>query len=1574
MSRPDLHDELRERLLDRLEQREYASLQWGFVNGAFTEDELDDEARALLEQEEASSGIPTTLTGDELWTGLESRGLLLPLPGGGTQGRRLRTRFAETVRLLFHLRQLFPGREWFDSPTLVSDYRLLRKPRLYPRRHLGADDVLARLQAEYRLTLSPIMRNALRALIGLKVLSEFQMEATARILGARHQDVNQGTIVCAGTGTGKTLAFYLPCFTEIAGLVRRDQFTTYCIALYPRNELLKDQFQTAYANARLLDSLVARPMRLAAFYGGTPGLENIRRMREGKPDLQKGDWRQQAQGYVCPYLRCPRCRGELLWRRVDLQQEVEQLYCAACREVTVAPETIVLSRDNIQKIPPDVLFTTTEMLNRSLNNRWRYAMLGIGASQRLRFVLLDEAHTYAGVSGAQNALLVRRWKRLLGYPIHFVGLSATLMNPRKFMASLVGEPEPAIESVSVGQDLEQHGWEYQLALRGDPASQTSLLSTSIQTVMLLGRMLDPLGNEISGGVFASKVFAFTDDLDVTNRFYHNLRHAENFPRLVRGQMLRQPLAFERRRGDNGAVFPDIQSREQTGQRWNACEDLSRSLDASLVIDRVSSQDSGVNPRAEVVIATASLEVGFDDDAVGAVVQHKAPRGAASFLQRKGRAGRNPKTHPWTVVVLSDFGRDRVAYQGYEQLFEPELDRTDLPIRNRYVLKMQAVFALMDYVGRILPADNVWMTLASPSSTSNAYHKKNLERQARIAEAVAGILSEAGPRERFKRYLQEALELTEEETLSLFWHAPRALMTDVFPTIQRRMENNFLYETIPGSGEDRRNPLPEFITANLFSNLLVPEVHVVAGPSREGRPDHEEFMGILQAMNQSSPGRVTRRFAVDRNEPRDHWCPPPDLEILAPTEQCLPVSGYLAAYYVEGIAQMAGREGTENLNVYRPLAIEMQRTEAATDVRVERVDNTSRTTLIWRSQFHPAGSRTVPTPASVPLRGWIPKAYFFTHNAGSPLRVQRFAIGSEGTIHLKPVLGPGIQGPRDERPVRVRFTEPGDETRSAAVGFEMDVDAVGFVCLLTDNLVRSVLHESVIDLRAPYFHHLIATDPELAQDSVFDRDWFAQVAVSIYTAVARKQGVTLREAVEQCQAEPEVGWRRKVEKALTVIFQLSHGPAAVDEDELSASAREDAGEGEHTGADGAAPPPTAQAMNRRDQLLRLLTETRVRARVGEAARFLHESPDDTWLPWLRQRMRATLGYGLLQACYEVAAEFQTAELYLDLDPGPRSADSPFGAEEYANLLWISESIAGGVGVVEEVRRGLLQDPERFFQLVENALRSPVWERLNRELRKILCLLDPKMSAREVIEAVTAVRDAAGAGIGPLNQAREALLSVLRQNEITLSHTVTNALNVRILHPTSSETSDALLRDLMDHWDKTEADLAISIEARVFAYIAVDTPALRDGMTSYLRYVTGSTDAITERQISAAVYGMLWPRGYIVRERAFDHYNPFAALPSGDAVLLERRMDAWPAPSEVRGLGPETLQSLAILLQQNGSVRLIVPESERERMKFFLLDLVATPIETQFLLGYPRIAQVRLAGGEVIVWLTLPEASS
>src|SRR5207302_1627846 len=147
-------------------------------------------------------------------------------------------------------------------------------------------------------------------------------------------------------------------------------------------------------------------------------------------------------------------------------------------------------------------------------------------------------------------------------------------------------------------------------------------------------------------------------------------------------------------GLRSPALSDRLPRLLAGQSWDMCEELGFGLETFRArVGRTSSQDAGVDLTSDVIVATASLEVGFNDPTVGAVIQHKAPRGTAQFLQRKGRAGRTQRMRPWTVVVLSDYGRDRLAYQGYDLLFDPQLEPRALPLGNRYVMKMQSAYAL-----------------------------------------------------------------------------------------------------------------------------------------------------------------------------------------------------------------------------------------------------------------------------------------------------------------------------------------------------------------------------------------------------------------------------------------------------------------------------------------------------------------------------------------------------------------------------------------------------------------------------------------------------------------------------------------------------------------------------------------------------------------------------------------------------------------------------------------------------------------------------------------------------------------
>ena len=262
---------------------------------------------------------------------------------------------------------------------------------------------------------------------------------------------------------------------------------------------------------------------IGTFFGPTPDSAD-------KAHEARSGWRTHSLGLICEYLRCPSddCEGDMVWRNADRSAGRERLYCLECGQAIESDE-IILTRRRLEYESPDILFTTTEMLNQRIgDNRYRH-LFGIGdkAERPVEMMLLDEVHTYSGSSGAQVAFLLRRWRRLLRKPLSFVGLSATLKDGARFFAHLTGLPEQAsVEVAARGRDMIAEGAEYLLALRGDPVSRTALLSTTIQSAMLLSRVLDGPDTRKSDGILGERVFLFTDDIDVTNRMYFAMLDAE----------------------------------------------------------------------------------------------------------------------------------------------------------------------------------------------------------------------------------------------------------------------------------------------------------------------------------------------------------------------------------------------------------------------------------------------------------------------------------------------------------------------------------------------------------------------------------------------------------------------------------------------------------------------------------------------------------------------------------------------------------------------------------------------------------------------------------------------------------------------------------------------------------------------------------------------------------------------------------------------------------------------------------------------------------------------------------------
>src|SRR5260370_465988 len=87
-------------------------------------------------------------------------------------------------------------------------------------------------------------------------------------------------------------------------------------------------------------------------------------------------------------------------------------------------------REEIITNPPDILLTNYVMLELILTRQRERRLI---AAKTLRFLVLDELHTYRGRQGADVALLVRRVRdRLAGETLQCIGTSATLAGEGSF--------------------------------------------------------------------------------------------------------------------------------------------------------------------------------------------------------------------------------------------------------------------------------------------------------------------------------------------------------------------------------------------------------------------------------------------------------------------------------------------------------------------------------------------------------------------------------------------------------------------------------------------------------------------------------------------------------------------------------------------------------------------------------------------------------------------------------------------------------------------------------------------------------------------------------------------------------------------------------------------------------------------------------------------------------------------------------------------------------------------------------------------------------------------------------------
>ena len=325
----------------------------------------------------------------------------------------------------------------------------------------------------------------------------------------------------------------------------------------------------------------------------------------------------------------------------DQLRSLRSLVLSTVRAATYDGDTAVPERDWVRAHSRLVL-TNPDMLHRGIlpsHPRWAAFL------RRLRYVVIDECHTYRGVFGSHVAHVLRRLRRICAsygaYPT-FVLASATVASPAESASRLTG-----LDVGEVTQDASPRGatafalWEPPLTgARGEHGAPVRR----------------------AAGSEAARLLA---DLVVEDA------RALAFVRSRRGAEI-VALAARRHLTDTAPELVDRIAAYRAGY----LPEERRALEAALADGTLLG-----------VAATSALELGVDIAGLDAVVLAGFPGTLASLWQQAGRAGREG-LGALVVFVARDDPLDTFLVHHPEAVFGRPVEATVLDPENPYVLGPQ----------------------------------------------------------------------------------------------------------------------------------------------------------------------------------------------------------------------------------------------------------------------------------------------------------------------------------------------------------------------------------------------------------------------------------------------------------------------------------------------------------------------------------------------------------------------------------------------------------------------------------------------------------------------------------------------------------------------------------------------------------------------------------------------------------------------------------------------------------------------------------------------------------------------
>jgi len=280
-----------------------------------------------------------------------------------------------------------------------------------------------------------------------------------------------------------------------------------------------------------------------------------------------------------------------------------------------------------------IVITNPDMLHQGI---LPHHTLWIKLFENLKYVVLDEIHTYRGVFGSHVANLLRRLKRICrfyGSSPQFICSSATIANPKELAENLLEE-----DVVLVDENGAPRGKKHFLFYNPPVVNpELGLRRSVVSEVKQVVRKIMPTGAQMI-------VFA------------RSRQRVEVLATYLRELAVQMKIPPGKVRGYRGGYLPKERRQIERGLK-----------DGSI----------------QVVVSTNALELGIDIGQLDVSIMAGYPGSVASTWQQAGRAGRRQSTS-LTILVASSSPLDQYIMEHPDYFFQknPEtaqIDRENLSI-------------------------------------------------------------------------------------------------------------------------------------------------------------------------------------------------------------------------------------------------------------------------------------------------------------------------------------------------------------------------------------------------------------------------------------------------------------------------------------------------------------------------------------------------------------------------------------------------------------------------------------------------------------------------------------------------------------------------------------------------------------------------------------------------------------------------------------------------------------------------------------------------------------------------------